>query len=181
MSKRWSTTTRVFLGVGLALALVFVLAVGVTGATIYRAGSIDVDVAPDDGDRLSISVPAGLVDLALGLVPSSIVAEASCELGPILPAVRDSWAQLESSDDFVLVDFSDGRDHVRVQKHRRQLEVVINDGDEHVAVSVPIRTVRKILDRLDRQPRVARNGRRRCRGPIAEHLDIHLDEHFAGH
>ena len=155
VSKRPSRLTpgaKVLLA-GVVVGTVFVAGtVAVAAAAIYSGGSISVDVEEGDAGGLSISVPAGLAHLAIALVPSWVIDRAGDEvrdeLDPWIPAVRQAWRALEEAPDFVLVEVSSPREHVRVEKRGRQLVVLVEDGRDRVRVTLPLKTVDRIVAKL---------------------------------
>jgi hypothetical protein len=126
--------------------------VAVTAAAIYSGGAISVSVEEGDGGGLSISVPAGLANLAIAMVPSTVidgaVEEVRDELEPWIPAVRDAWRTLEEAPDFVLVEVTSPGEHIRVEKRGRQLVVFVEDGRDRVHVALPLKTVDRIVAKL---------------------------------
>jgi len=142
--------TRVLLGVVLAGGLLFVAAVGVTAAAVYRGGSVAVEIE-DDGHRFRLGLPAGLVNVAIALTPSSAIGPAAEEFEAFVPALADGWSELADAPDFVLVEvWSDGA-HVKIEKSGDRIEVLVDAADSRVRVGLPIGTVGWLLDKLDRR------------------------------
>ncbi len=74
---------------------------------------------------------------------------ARADLDPrVGPALREAWDELSRSPDFVLFELNDGPDTVRVEKHGKKLLVHVDSDEAVVDVSVPVRTVERILDKL---------------------------------
>ena len=152
-----SSATRLFLVVGLSLMLILAVAVGAATAAIYRAGSITVDVRADEGTELSVSVPAGLANMAIALAPLEPLANIADELEPwtsdlrpLWPVVRSTYRELERAPDFALVEVS-GTDHrVSVRKEGARLVIDVTSDEQHVHVVVPLSTLRRALTKLER-------------------------------
>ncbi len=65
--------TRLLLAIVIGGVLLATAAVGATAAAVYRAGTIAVEIQEDDGNRIRVSLPAGLVGAAIALTPNSHV------------------------------------------------------------------------------------------------------------
>ena len=143
-----SLGTKIFLSIAGGIALLMLATVGVVAAAVYSAGTIDVDVRPADGGRFSVSVPAALANLAVALVPSSVVRDASAELEPVLPAVREAGQELWDAPDFVLVEVTGPDENIKVEKRDGRLIVLIDADGDNVRVEVPMNTLRKVTRRL---------------------------------
>ncbi len=151
-----SKTTRIFL---IAMVTVFVLVVatvGATAATVYRAGTIAVRVDDRNGDRIAVTVPAGLARIAIAAVPVSVLGEALNELDelePWMPAAQAGWRELAAAPDFVLVEVHGRDESVVVKKQGHRLVVHVDSPDARVDVAVPLGTVGALLAKLDRARR----------------------------
>jgi hypothetical protein len=154
---RMTSTTRLVLVAGLGLVLVASIAIGATTAAIYRGGTISVDVRADDGTDVAISVPAGLAEVALALVPTRILQRFADELGPlpaelsgVWPAVRSSYHELDRAEDFVLVHVRDGDETTLVQKRGSMLLIDVEGNDSECHVAVPLATLKSVLTKVER-------------------------------
>lgn len=143
--------------IGLVAATVTVAAgVSLATAAIVGAGTIAVDVRETRGDRVSVHVPAGLAEMALFFVPSGLVdhfveeidVHAAGEVRDLLPTVRAVWNELEASPDFVLVEVNDGDEHVVIEKRNRRILITVQSDDADVSVSIPVRTVDRLLSKI---------------------------------
>ncbi len=153
---RMSKTTRIFLIAMVAVTVLVVATVGATAATVYRAGSIAVRVDDRNGDRIAVTVPAGLARIAIAAVPASVLGDALDELdelGQWMPAARAGWQGLVETPDFVLVEVQGRDETVLVRKQGRRLVVHVDSPDARVDVSVPLGTVDALLSKLDRARR----------------------------
>ena len=79
-----SGTTALFT----AMAALTLATVGVGAAAVYSAGTVAVDVQPDDGANLSLGMPAILLHLAIALTPDEVIADFAHELEPVWPTVQ---------------------------------------------------------------------------------------------
>jgi hypothetical protein len=145
-----SRGTRLFLIVSGGVVALTLVAMGATVAAVHRSGTIAVDVREAGGGRLAVHLPAAVANLAINLVPSALLRDATRELRPWLPATLEGWGALERADDFVLVEVLDGPERVRVAKRGTSLDIEVEQGTERYAISVPLRTVRSVLSKLDR-------------------------------
>jgi len=146
-SRRWSTGARILLVCATLFLLAGVTTAGVAAAVIYRSGTIGVEVESDDAD-VSVVVPAGLAHLVIALVPSHLFDEVTEELRPWVPVVEDGYRELLAAPDFTMVEIHDGDNLVVVRKSGRSIDVTVEDGDDRIEVSVPLRTFGYIIDKL---------------------------------
>ena len=132
------------------------LGVGVMGTALLGAaalsseGFIHVKVHEKQvgGTRVNLIVPAALVSATLTLVPDHHLAKASEQLRPYLPVIDAAIPALEACPDGVLVEVIDQADHVRVKKDGGSLVVDVNDPDDVVHVSVPLRVAQSSLHEI---------------------------------
>jgi len=146
-----TTGTRVLLTVIIAFATVVATSVGVTAAAIYRSGMVSVEVEGAGGAQYDVDLPAGLVNVALDLIPSDLTDEVleagglPIEVEAIFPSVRAAWRALEKSPDFVLAEVKSPDGWVLVEKTGRLLNVRIESDGQRINVKVPLKTLRKLL------------------------------------
>ena len=74
--------------------------------------------------------------------------DVSHELEPIVPAVRDAWAELNATGDFVLVEVNDRDEHVVVRKVDDRLLITIDSDGTDIEIAVPMKTIGKIIHKL---------------------------------
>jgi len=119
----------------------------VGGAALSSEGFIHVKVHEKraDGTRLTLVVPAVLAPLGVSFLPRQRLAEASADLRPYMPAIDAAIAALEDSPDSVLVEVTDPGEHVTVRKSGGSIVVDVNDQEDVVHVSVPLRAAHSAM------------------------------------
>ncbi len=153
-----SKTARIVLIAMVAVTVLVVATVGATASTVYRAGTIAVRIDDRNGDRIAVTVPAGLARIAIAAVPASVLGDALHELDELnqwMPAARAGWTELAEAPDFVLVEVHGRDESVVVQKQGRRLVVHVDSPDARVDVAVPLGTVSALLAKLDRARRLS--------------------------
>jgi hypothetical protein len=143
-----SRGTKLFLIVFAAALLFSVASVGAATAVVYRAGSVAVEVEPEDGSRYSLTVPAVLAGIALAFVPDDVLTDIGEELEPVWPTVRAAARELDEAPDFVLLEVRSDGDRVIIEKKGHRLLVLVETADDRVRVAVPIRTMRRLVERF---------------------------------
>lgn len=146
--------SKLFLGLFAAALILSVVTVGAAGAAVYHAGSIAVDVQPQDGSALSLRMPAGLAHLAIALAPADLVTDAIAELEPVWPSVEAAARVLEEAPDFTLLEVRSADERIVVAKERGRLLVLVDSDGESVRVAVPLGTVRRVVNKLGRGGRL---------------------------
>jgi hypothetical protein len=141
--------TRLLLAIVIGGVLLATAAVGATAAAVYRSGTIAVEIREDDGNLIRVSLPAGLLHVAVALTPSSILEEAGDELEPLLPALNAGWQELGEAPNFVLFELSSAEENVRVEKVDSRLMIFVDLPEITVQMTVPIDTVGSLLRKLD--------------------------------
>jgi hypothetical protein len=148
-----SVALRVLLTIFASIVILMMMTVGVAVAAIYSAGTVAVDVQPVDGSEISVHVPAGLIHVAIWLLPGELQAEAmhevAAEVEPYWGAVRAAGDELSRLPDFVLVEVEGPREHVIVEKRNQRLIVHVDSDGERIEVSIPLRTVRSLLNKVE--------------------------------
>jgi len=143
-----SLGTKIFLGLFAAALILSLATVGAATAAVYHAGSIAVEVEPQDGSGLSINVPAGLAHIAIALAPADLVTDAIAELEPVWPSVEAAARALDEAPDFTLLEVRSADEHVVIAKERGRLVVLVDADGETVRVAVPLGTVRRVVEKL---------------------------------
>jgi len=145
-----SVGTKLLLGLFAVALILSVATVGATAAAVYHAGSIAVDVRPEEGSDLSIRVPAGLAHLAIALAPDDLLTDAIADLEPVWPSVAAAARVLEDAPDFTLLEVRSAGERVVVSKESGRLLIVVDSAGDSVRVAVPLGTVRRVVNRLGR-------------------------------
>ena len=60
----------------------------------------------------------------------------------------EAWDRIEASPDFVMVEVVSDREQIRVEKNGRNLRILVDGKDVDVDISVPLRTVDRLLRKL---------------------------------
>jgi hypothetical protein len=152
-SRKLSSGTRLALVIVLCVVVVFGATVGVVYAKVFHAGTIIVEVDQPQGDEVSIAVPASIVPAALSLVPASALRPAIEEARPWVPALTAAWDEIVRCPDVVLVQVDGPGETVEIAKRGKNLVIHVVDGGEEVHISIPVRTVSAVLDKLERAAR----------------------------
>jgi hypothetical protein len=146
-----------------AIALILVATVTAAGATtaattaavLYGGGALSVEVEQRGADPLSLrfSVPAIAIGPAMDWAlnrwePASVELPEGVD-GRWLQAAAASVRALEQAPDGVLVHVEDGTDSVLVISEGGELVVEVASRNERVRVSVPLRLIARLIDRMD--------------------------------
>ena len=132
------------------------MALGVAGVAVAGAGAlcsegiVHVKVVEKEPRGLHVNViaPAMLAPIAVRLAPKGDLANAAREVQPYVPAIRAALAALREADDMVLVEVNDPDEHVRVAKSGGAIVVDVDDADDTVHVSTPIRAISSTIEQL---------------------------------
>jgi hypothetical protein len=123
----------------------------VAGAAVSSEGFIHVKVheKQPNGANVNLFVPAALATTALHFVPNrDLTANDSAELRSCLPLIDAAIPALYESPDGVLVEVKDAHDHVLVQKIGGSIVVDVNDSEDLVHVSVPLRAAQSAIHQI---------------------------------
>ena len=122
----------------------------VAGAALSSEGFIHVKVHEKHpgGDHINLIVPAAIVPVALHFVPRQNFADASGQLQEVLPIIDAAVPALEQCPDGVLVEVFEPGEHVLVAKSGSSIVVDVNDHDDVVHVSVPLRAARSAIHQI---------------------------------
>lgn len=131
--------TKILL-IGVVSFGILVLTSGVLlAASVVRSGMVMVKV-DEPGSRIVFPVPAFLVYAGMKVLPlveEDIWADARAELGEWGPVAAEALRAVEDAPDAVLVEVQNAREHVRITKEGRSLEIYVKGQDETVEISVP--------------------------------------------
>jgi hypothetical protein len=122
----------------------------VAGAALSSEGFIHVRVHEKgvDGKNINLIVPAAAVPVTLRFVPREHLAEASENVRPYLPIIDAAIPALEQAPDGVLVEVVDRDDHVLISKRGGSLVIDVNDREDVVHVSVPLRAAQSAVHEI---------------------------------
>ncbi len=124
----------------------------VAAAALCSEGFIHVEVHEKHpgGTNINAVVPAALVPVTLNFVPNEHLFKASKDLREFLPIIDAAIPALEDCPDGLLVEVIDSHDHVRVAKRGGSVVVDVNDDDDTVHVSVPLRVAHQSIREIAR-------------------------------
>lgn len=146
-------SSRSRLVLGLTLGALFLAATGTvawTAAAFLRGGRIAVQVREGGGAFVSVQVPAGIVPVALAVVPDSCLRKAAREIGPWWPAIHAAVAAIVEVPDGLYLEIEARDETVTVGKREGELFVHIAAGADRVDVTLPVRTLRTVVRKLGR-------------------------------
>ena len=122
----------------------------VGGAALSSEGFIAIKVHQKqaNGTHLSLIVPAALVPATLHFVPKQHLADAARDIRPYLPVIDAAIPALEECPDGVLVDVKDPQEHVLIRKVGGSVVIDVNDNEDTVHVSVPLRAAQSSIHQI---------------------------------
>jgi hypothetical protein len=123
----------------------------VAGAAVSSEGFIHVKVheKQPNGANVNLFVPAALATTVLHFVPNGdLRAHDSAQLRSCLPLIDAAIPALYASPDGVLVEVKDAHDHVLVRKIGGSIVVDVNDSEDVVHVSVPLRAAQSAIHQI---------------------------------
>jgi len=122
----------------------------VAGAALSSEGFIHVKVREKHpgGTHLNLIVPAALVPATLSFVPKQHLQGASENLHEYLPLIDAAVPALEDCPDGVLVEVRDPGEHVLITKSGGSVVIDVNDADDEVHVSVPLRAAQSSIHQI---------------------------------
>jgi hypothetical protein len=132
------------------------LVLGFAGTAVAGAGllcsegMIVVNVLEKSPERHHIFVPAPamLIPIGMHFAPKDKLAEASREIRPYLPTIRAAIEGLRESEDITFVEVKEPGQHVRVAKSGGSIVVDVDDEENTVHVSTPIRAISSAIEQL---------------------------------
>jgi hypothetical protein len=122
----------------------------VAGAALSSEGFIAVKVHEKaaNGTHLTLILPAALVPATLHFVPKEDLKDAGRDIRPYLPIIDAAIPALEHCPDGVLVEVRDPGEHVLIQKIGGSVVIDVNDHEDIVHVSVPLRAAQSSIHQL---------------------------------
>jgi hypothetical protein len=106
-----------------------------------------IEKAPQ-GHHINVIAPALLCPIAAHFVPRRALANASRDIRPWLPVVRAALDGLGESEDMTFVEVEERDEHVKVAKSGGSIVVDVDDPDETVHVSTPIRAISSTVEQI---------------------------------
>jgi len=100
------------------------------------------------GHHVNVIAPALLGPIAVHFVPRQNLADASRQIQPYLPIVRAALDALRDADDVVFVEVKERDQHVQVAKSGGSIVVDVDDPDETVHVTTPIRAISSVIEQV---------------------------------
>jgi hypothetical protein len=130
------------------------VALGMAGAAFVGAGllcsegfvQVKVDQKDPQGHHIDVIAPAALGPIAAHFIPARNLEDASRQIRPWLPVIDTSLDALRATNDIVLVEVSEPGQHVKVSKIGGSIVVDVNDQNETVHVSAPLRAIEGTVD-----------------------------------
>lgn len=126
-------------------------ALTLAGGWIFHQGVVRVSVeeTKPGGERVRLVLPAALLPLGVRAVPEEAIREAAPAARDVLPAIRLAARELARCPDTLLVEVRDAGEHIRLAKRDGRLILDVDSPRERVHVSLPLRTLAAIADRVE--------------------------------
>ena len=132
------------------------LGIGVLGTALVGSAAlstegfiyVNVQEKHPGGSHVNVFVPAAIVPAALHFVPRHNFADSSHDMREALPIIDAAIPALSDSPDGVLVEVREPDEHVLVVKHGGSIVVDVNDPEETVHVSVPLRAAQSAIHQI---------------------------------
>jgi hypothetical protein len=129
---------------------------GIVGTALAGAGiicsegmiSVNVETRQPEKHHVFVVAPAMLVPIAMHFVPKDRLGEQAREIQPWMPTIRAGLDALGESDDITFVEVKEPGQNVRVAKSDGSIVVDVNDNDETVHASAPIRAMASAIEEL---------------------------------
>ena len=120
------------------------------GALISSEGYVSVRVHEKkaDGTHLTLFVPATVLDVGMHCVPSAKLQDASRQVRPWLPTIHAAVEAMKSEKDTTLVEVREENEHVVVAMRGGDIVVDVDDPNETVHVSTPLRAIDNALSQI---------------------------------
>lgn len=125
--------------------------VGLAGVGVLCSeGLVQVKVIEKEpqGHHINVIAPAILAPIAVHFAPQRDLQHAARDIEPYMPAIRAALDGLRDTDDVVLVEVKEPDTHVKVSKSGGAIVVDVDDADDTVHVSTPIRAISSTIEQL---------------------------------
>jgi len=112
-------------------------------ASIVHTGLVTVKVheSGPDGRNIFVPVPAVLFHAGMAVLPALIEEDVwediRTDLGEWAPVAAEALRAVEDAPNAVLVEIENDREHIRIEKDGRTLEIRVRDGKDSFEVSLP--------------------------------------------
>ena len=132
----------------IALGIVGTAAAGV--GVLCSEGMIEVKVVERQPEvhHVYVIAPAMLVPIGMHFAPRRDLSHAAAQIQPWMPTIRAALEQLRESDDVMFVEVKEPGEHVRVAKQGGSIVVDVEDRDDTVHVSAPLRAISNTVEQL---------------------------------
>lgn len=132
------------------------VALGIVGTAVAGVGllcsdgMVEVKVVERHPEvhHVYVIAPAMLVPIGMRFAPRRELSHAAAQIQPWMPTIRAALDQLRESDDVTLVEVQQPGEHVRVAKEGGSIVVDVEEEDETVHVSTPIRAISSTIEQL---------------------------------
>ena len=132
------------------------IALGIVGTAVAGVGllcsdgMIEVKVVERQPEvhHVYVIAPAMLVPIGMHFAPQRELSHAAAQIQPWMPTIRAALDQLRETDDVTLVEVKEPGEHVRVAKQGGSIVVDVEDKDDTVHVSTPIRAISSTIEQL---------------------------------
>lgn len=132
------------------------IALGIVGTAVAGVGvlcsdgMIEVKVVERQPEvhHVYVIAPAMLVPIGMHFAPRRELSHAAAQIQPWMPTIRAALDQLRESDDVVFVEVKERGEHVRVAKEGGSIVVDVEERDDTVHVSTPIRAISSTIEQL---------------------------------
>jgi hypothetical protein len=132
------------------------IALGIVGTAVAGVGllcsdgMIEVKVVERQPEvhHVYVIAPAMLVPIGMHFAPQRELSHAAAQIQPWMPTIRAALDQLREIDDVTLVEVKEPGEHVRVAKQGGSIVVDVEEKDDTVHVSTPIRAISSTIEQL---------------------------------
>jgi hypothetical protein len=132
------------------------IALGIVGTAVAGVGllcsdgMIEVKVVERQPEvhHVYVIAPAMLVPIGMHFAPQRELSHAAAQIQPWMPTIRAALDQLRESEDVTFVEVKEPGEHVRVAKQGGSIVVDVEDKDDTVHVSTPIRAISSTIEQL---------------------------------
>jgi hypothetical protein len=129
---------------------------GIVGTALAGVGiicsegmiSVNVETRQPEKHHVYVIAPAMLVPIGMRFVPKEHLADSAREIQPWMPTIRAAMDALGESEDITFVEVKEPGQNVRVAKSGGSIVVDVDDNDETVHVSTPIRAMASAMEEL---------------------------------